>query len=333
MAKISLLKFFKFSFTSFICCCGSVSYAHHGVAGVGAGGLEGPGSPIESATSAVLPENGFLVYYKFDEARYQTYSSTAPNLISSQYSMLGLGVGVTSWFSLYSFVPYNAKYQEAGGQSSQGVADMSLLAQVGFTLSDGFKLIPKKESLDDLEDWHYSVFAGGTLPTGNANYFLGDGTIDPSMSLGFGNPSYTIGLTASKIILPKWTLNVELSTLSFNSFTYSNGDTVKFGQENRINTALTYAAWAIPEHKFRIDPVVELQYLSIGRDTTNYQPETGSGGQVLYFVPGTRLYWGNSSFSFGIKTPIWNSLNESSLQQGSEGLERYRVIFSASYFF
>lgn len=311
----------------------SVASAHHGVAGVGAGGLEGPGSPIESATSAVLPEDSLLVYYKFDEARYRTYSNTTPNLVSSQYSMVGLGYGVTPWFSVYSFLPYNAKYQESGGQNSQGVADMSLLAQVGFTLNDGFKLIPKKESLDDLEDWHYSIFVGGTVPTGNANYFLGDGTIDPSMSLGFGNPSYTVGLTGSKIISPKWTLNLELSTLAFSNFTYANGDTVQFGQEKRLNTALTYAAWAAPEHKFRIDPVIEAQFLSIGRDTTNYQPDMGSGGQVVYIVPGARIYWGKSSFAVGVKTPVWNNLNESAMQQGSEGLELYRLIFSASYLF
>ncbi len=40
--------------------------AHHGVAGVGAAALEGPGAPVESATSAVLPEGGTL---RFDGRR------------------------------------------------------------------------------------------------------------------------------------------------------------------------------------------------------------------------------------------------------------------------
>jgi hypothetical protein len=36
--------------------------AHHGVAGVGAAALQGPGAPIESAASTVLPEGGVLAY-------------------------------------------------------------------------------------------------------------------------------------------------------------------------------------------------------------------------------------------------------------------------------
>ena len=43
--------------------------AHHGVAGLGAAGLQGPGAPIEAATSATLPVDTALVYAKLDHAK------------------------------------------------------------------------------------------------------------------------------------------------------------------------------------------------------------------------------------------------------------------------
>jgi len=33
-------------------------YAHHGVASLGAAGLEGPGAPIETSSSSTLPQRG-----------------------------------------------------------------------------------------------------------------------------------------------------------------------------------------------------------------------------------------------------------------------------------
>ncbi|MBI4719790.1 MAG: transporter, partial [Chitinivibrionia bacterium] len=41
-----------------ICCCVLVegALAHHGVASLGVAGLEGPGSPIETSSSATLPK-------------------------------------------------------------------------------------------------------------------------------------------------------------------------------------------------------------------------------------------------------------------------------------
>jgi hypothetical protein len=42
--------------------------AHHGVAGVGLAALQGPGAPIESATSATLPAGSVLGYLKLDHA-------------------------------------------------------------------------------------------------------------------------------------------------------------------------------------------------------------------------------------------------------------------------
>ena len=309
------------------------AFAHHGVAGVGAAGLSGPGAPIESAASTVLPEGKVLAYLKVDDARFKTYDASAVESKYSRFTLLGLGYGVTSWFSAYAFVPYNEKIAEADGQNSRGFADMSLMGQIGFKYDDGFKMVPKNESLDDLEDWHFSVFAGGTLPTGNANHRLSDGTIDPGKSPGFGKPSNSLGITMSKMITDKLTLSMEAAALRFRKYTYDNGDKVRFGAEKRFNGALSYRGWSIPETMFRLDPVLELHYLALGRDVENGTVARATGGQVLYAMPGIRAYWQGMSFALGIKKPVWTRLNESSEQQGGEGKEKYRVVFSASLLF
>ena len=288
---------------------------------------------MESAASTVLPEGKALAYFKVDDARYKTYDWAAPNAKYSRFTMLGLGYGVTSWFSAYAFVPYNEKIDEAAGQDSRGVADMSIMGQIGFKYDDGFKLVPKNESLDDLEDWHFSIFAGGTLPTGNANHRLGDDTIDPGKSPGFGKPSCSLGITMSKMLTDKLTLSVEASALRFKEYTYDDGQRMRFGAEKRFNTALAYRGWTLPETMFRLDPVIELQYLSLGRDKENGVPAAATGGQVVYAMPGVRAYWQSMSFALGVKKPIRTNLNESGQQQGAEGKEKYRLIFSASLLF
>ena len=307
--------------------------AHHGVAGIGVAGLNGPGAPIESAASTVLPEGKALAYFKVDHANYRTYDWAQPNADYSRYTMLGLGYGFTPWFSAYACLPYNQKIDEAGGQDSRGFADISIMGQIGFKYDKGLMLIPENESLDDLEDWHFSVFGGASLPTGDANHRLDDGSIDPGKSPGFGRPSYSLGLTASKMLSERLTLSLEASTLRFLEYRYDDGQTMRFGAETRLNTAVSYRGWTVPERLFRLDPVVELQYLSLGRDKADGVYEAGTGGQMIYLLPGVRAYWQSMSFAFGIKTPIWTDLNESDQQQGAEGKERYRLIFSASMLF
>jgi hypothetical protein len=46
-----------------------------------------------------------------------------------------------------------------------------------------------------------------------------------------------------------------------------------------------------------------------------------------------RVYWGPASFALGWKKPVWTRLNESDLQQGAEGKEKYRLIATASWLF
>jgi len=311
------------------------SLAHHGVAGLGAVGLEGPGAPLESATSATLPAGDTLLYLKLDHAKYDTFDPDPANPESdyANYWMAGIGYGFTSWFSGYFLVPYHSKVDEPGGQDTHGFADISLMGQIGFKYDDGWQLIPENESLADLEDWHFTVFGGFTLPTGDADLRLSDGSIDPGKSTGFGKPAWSLGLTATKMLSLRWTFNQELSTIGFQEYTYDDGNSTKFGQEVRANSSLIYRAYSNPDKRFRADAALEAQYLYLGRDKTNSIEEIATGGDMIYAVPGVRLYWDNISTAIGVKVPIWTDLNEESLQQGGEGTEDYRFIIAFSALF
>ena len=186
----------------------SPAFAHHGVAGVGAAGLQGPGAPIESATSANLPVGKAFAYLKLDHAKYRTFDPEPANPESdyANFWIASLGYGVTPWLSAYLFVPYNSKIDEPGGFDTNGFADISVFGQVGFKFDKGrLRLIPETESLDDLEDWRFTVFGGVSLPTGNPNLRDVNGNIDPGKSTGFGEPSYAIGVTATKQFAPRST--------------------------------------------------------------------------------------------------------------------------------
>lgn len=316
--------------------------AHHGVAAVGAAALEGPGAPVESATSAVLPQGSTLLALKIDHAKFARGRLARPDVEGdySRFTMLGLGHGFTPWFSAYLFAPYNVKADEAGGFTTRGWADVSVLGQIGFR-HDGkaFSLTPKNESLDELEDWHFTVFGGLTLPTGRPNLRLPDGSIDPGMSTGFGKPSWTLGLTATKMLSDRLTFNAEASTLWFGTYRYATDYTTgtdfttRFGREMRLNGGLAYRINTNPEQKLRTDLGLELQYLKLGRDVVDGVPEAATGGRMLYAVPGVRVYWDRFSLAVGVKKAVWKDLNEQRLQQGAEGLEKYRLLISASMLF
>ncbi|MCQ3923810.1 MAG: transporter [Rhodocyclaceae bacterium] len=295
--------------------------AHHGVAGVGAAALEGPGAPVESATSAVLPEGSTLLALKIDHAKFQRGRLARPDVEGE-------------------FVPHNVKADESGGFRTRGWADVSVLGQIGFRHDGkGFSLVPKSESLDEMEDWHFTVFGGASLPTGRPNYRLPDGSIDPGMSTGFGKPSYTLGLTATKMLTDKLTFNAEASTLWFKTYRYATDYTTgtdfttRFGREVRLNGGLAWRIHTNPEQKLRTDLSLELQYLKLGRDVVDGVGEQATGGRMLYAVPGVRFYWDRFSFAVGVKKAVWKNLNEQSQQQGAEGLEKYRLLISASMLF
>jgi hypothetical protein len=313
--------------------------AHHGVAGVGAAALEGPGAPVESASSAVLPEGKTLLYAKLDDARFKRIDPTVAEADTSQFWMAGIGHGFTPWLSAYLFTPYNIKQDTPGGFNTRGWADVSVMGQVGFKYDNGIRLVPANESLDDLEDWHFTVFASASMPTGKPNLKDSKGDIDPSKSTGFGKSDWSLGLTATKMLTRNLTFNTELSTIRFGRYRYA-GDTTfptgreaRFGPEDRLNLALAYRFYTNIEQKLRADLSLETQFLRIGRDWQDGTYKMATGGKIVYLLPGMRLYKDNMSFAFGIKKPAWTRLNESDQQQGSEGKEKYRLVVSSSILF
>ena len=105
------------------------------------------------------------------------------------------------------------------------------------------------------------------------------------------------------------------------------------GRELRLNGGLAWRIHTNPEQKLRTDLSLELQYLKLGRDVVDGVGEQATGGRMLYAVPGVRLYWDKFSFAVGVKKALWKNLNEQSQQQGAEGLEKYRLLISASMLF
>jgi hypothetical protein len=153
------------------------------------------------------------------------------------------------------------------------------------------------------------------------------------MSLGFGKPTFSVGLTATKPFRERFTWIGEASYLFFQEHKYADGNRTRFGDELRLNSALTYRLVTIPRWKFRLDANLEANYLRLGRDYSNGGGERATGGQILYLLPGARGYWRNISLGLGVKLPTWTNLNEESEQQGGEGKENYRLLFTLSLIF
>jgi hypothetical protein len=309
----------------------SIVRAHHGVATLGVAGLEGPGAPIETSSSANLPRGGVLAYVKLDFAKFEKLTTERDDEGDfNAFWMYGLGYGATSYLSIYLLTPFYSKTTEDNSFNSSGFADISALAVLGFRLSDRFGLVPENESLDDLEDPHFTLYGGLTLPTGDADLKDADGNIDPGMSLGFGKPSFTGGVTATKQIGSRWTFVLDSSMIGFNEYEYDDGCKVRFGTEIRINSAATTRLLTDASRKLRFDVNLESNYLSLGRDKVDGVGELATGGKMVYAVGGFRLYVKSTSLGVGIKLPVWTDLNEEPRQQGAEGKENYRMILSFS---
>ncbi|WP_200763028.1 transporter [Nitrosophilus alvini] len=309
-------------------------FAHHGVASLGVAGLEGPGAPVETTSSATLPEGKYLAYMKLDYASYENYTPVIDDETDkSYYWMYGLGYGFTPYLSGYVFAPYYTKRIENGEETS-GFHDINLMGVLGFKYDEGFILTPSNESLDDLEDWHFTLFANLTLPTGNSELKKPDGSLyDAGMQLSFGEASYMIGMSATKWFGNEWTFVADTSYNTFTEHTYSDGTRVKFADEIRINGALTYKLYTNVKKRLRVDANLEANFLHLGRDKENGIPQEATGGDILYNTAGFRVFYNNVSAAVGLKVPVWTKLNEEDLQQGSEGKEDYRVIFSFSTLF
>lgn len=318
-----------------------LALAHHGVASLGAAGLEGPGAPIETSSSATLPEGKWLGLIKLDYAKFKTYDPLTVETDYNAYWMAGMGYGFKSWLSGYAFQPYNVKVDQPGGLDSRGPTDLSLALVLGFKYDDAFMRVPANESLDDLRDWHFTINLGMSLPTGDANHRLDDASIDPGKSLGFGKSSFNFGLTATRQFSDNDTAVFELNQIRFQKYHYEpdvaggnpSGISVRFGSETRANAAWSRRLLSNPETRFRLDGNLELNFLNLGRDVEDSLPAPAGGGNMLYGVLGLRFYKGSTSVGVALKKPIWTRLNEESQQQGSEGKEKYRFITTFSAMF
>jgi hypothetical protein len=311
------------------------AWAHHGVASLGAAGLHGPGAPVESSASATLPQGKSLLYLKLDHAAYKRFDNNPANPESryADFWMAGVGYGFKSWLSAYLFLPYHIKQDEAGGHSTEGWADISWMVQLGFKYDDGLRLTPGHESLDDMEDWHFTAYVGSTLPTGNPNLRDQNGAIDPGKSTGFGKPAISVGLTATKQLSDRLTINQEVSYIYFDPYRYADGQVYRFGNEFRYGASSIYRLWLNSAQRMRLDGVLEAQYLALERDEQNGAGLEATGGRIAYITPGVRFYWKRASIAAGIKWPVWTDLNESGQQQGAEGKEDWRLLLSMSYLY
>jgi hypothetical protein len=251
----------------------------------------------------------------------------------NNFTLLGLGRGFTPWLTGYAFLPYTSKVLEDNSFNTSGVGDIALTATVGFKHDDRLRLAPETESLDDWYDWHFSAYAGVTLPTGNADVRDASGAIDPGQSLGFGEPSVMLGIATSRLLTDRQTLHLDLSRILFSEYRYDDGVSFRFGAESRLNGAWVYKVATNVARRSRWDVSFEGNYLALGRDRTEDVGDAATGGAMLYVQPGVRYYVDNLSFAAGIKVPTWTDLNEEDEQQGAEGRERYRLQLSFSVLF
>ena len=305
--------------------------AHHGVASLGAAGLEGPGAPVETSASATLPESGLLLFLKLDQAKFDTFTPERDDEGDiNRFWLYGLGYGFRSWLSLYAVLPYNVKVSENNAYNTAGFADPSLLAVLGGKWDEGLCPVPAGESLDDLEDWHFTLYGGLTLPLGEPDLADAGGVIDPGLSTGFGEPSFAAGFTATKTFGTRLTLTGEASLITFREHEYADGARIRFGDEQRLNLAASLRLLEIVQARIRLDANLEGNYLALGRDETESVGEEATGGAMLYTLPGLRAYYRNLSLGLGLKLPVWTKLNEEEDQQGAEGKEAYRLVLNLS---
>ncbi len=307
--------------------------AHHGVAGIGVAGPEGPGAALETTSPLPLPQGTLFTMGKTEYVPFQRYGFAPNNKSYSSFNMIALGYGVRPWLSVFVFQPFNLKAQDGVGTNA-GAGDTSLMLSFAFKWDQGLQLVPEKESLDDLMDWHFSVSGSSTLADGPTTA-KGEGGVffAPDMQTGFGAPSATLGVAVMKQLSDDLTWLAEANYQYFFPHTY-RFTRYQFGGEARVNTAAVYRVYG--GGRFRLDVSGELNGLQLQRDRRRdeagaMEPLQASGGTILYAGAGLRAYYGPFSVALGARRSALKSLNEQAEQQGSEGLERARISLTVSY--
>lgn len=312
----------------------SPARAHHGVASAGFVGSEGPGAAVETTSALPLPERALFLLAKTEYARFRRFDRAEPeNKDHASFTTLGAGFGVRPWLSAYAFLPYSVKAQ-AGVGTSAGPADPSLLLALGFKWDEGLRLVPERESLDELADWHFSLWASSSLPAGSVTRRDARGErFAPDMQSGFGAPSPAAGVAVLKQLSRRLTVLADASYQHF--FPHGYGDTrYQFGAETRVDAG---AVWrALAKGRFRLDLAGELNGLHLRRDRERdaggvLAPLEASGGAILYAGLAARAGLGPFGVALGVKRAAFTSLNEGSQQQGSEGLEAFRATATVTW--
>lgn len=304
--------------------------AHHGTASIAAIGTEGPGAAIDTTSPLPLGQGTAFGLVKTEYARFtQREGFTAQKQFSS-FHTLALGYGFTPWLSVFVFQPLNVKSQDEVGTNT-GVGDPNAMLALSFKWDEGLRLAPEKESLDELEDWHFGVWASCSAPLGSTEHRDDQGAFyAPDMQTGFRGPSPALGLSLLKQLSADFTLLGEANFQTFFEQDYGDaGYRYKFGSETRGNGAIVYraAAW----DGGRLDVAPELSVLHLQRDEADGVALDASGGTILYGQLGLRATLGALSIAAAVKRAAVSSLNEGDDQQGSEGLEQLRASLTLGW--
>lgn len=306
------------------------AWAHHG----GTSTSQGPGTPIETNSPLTLPKGGTVVYTRAEIASFRKFMDFDPNNVDSfQFYQMGVSHGLTDYLTATAILPYTIKSQDGLG-STRGFGDGKVLLTLGFNYApgEGLQLNGEEDTAVNLgtsEKTYFGVLTGISMPSGRYNIDLGAG-VDSGQQPGFGTPTLTAGLSMTRGITENFNIAADVSADFFTR--RKNGD--KFGNEFRANLAGVLELYADKEAFVRrVDGILELNYLHITRDETARISELGTGGRILYLTPGVRMQLGDVNVGAGVKLPIASALNERSLQQGSEGLEKYRLIMTVSTYF
>jgi hypothetical protein len=231
-------------------------------------------------------------------------------------------------------VPYYIKRQDGFGEN-EGLADIKLQGTYGFHYDPGVGFSRNRAedtavTLEGKKRIYMAVSFMMSLPTGAYHKQLG-GDVDPAMQPGFGAPSYTLNVSAARAF-GSLTLNADLGSDFFTA-----RENFQFGTELRANLAGVYELYGnTSSFLSKLDGILELNFLHLERDQENGVGVEASGGNILYLSPGVRLSFPslqNANLGVLVKLPVWKNLKEQDQQQGSEGLEKYRLIVTLSFYF
>ncbi len=311
-------------------------FAHHG----GVSTAFGPGAPVETASPMTLGKRKFLLYERMEYVPFRNRSNAEPeNIDTFTFFNTLAGFGLTDALSLYLTIPAVIKDQDSLGKS-RGIGDIEFMAQYGFKYGerDGIRGIYQNGPEDTrgarytMDDLKMSFTASISAPTGTTSNRDDFGNkFDMGMQPGFGEPSFFFGFSASRLMLPHFTLTADTS---FKTFLKHNDS--KAGNEIRYNMAGGYEIFENQDGFLsRLDIIAEANVLHLTKDQgEDGETDHDSGGSILYLSPGFRASIGKHiSLGALFKMPTWQDLNNEHDQQGSEGLEDFRAIVTLTVSF